>query len=57
MNDFDEILKDVTRHLVDSCYNYDDADGMNIKQAIGNVRIEQEYWAGILQAFKEEGLI
>lgn len=71
MNDFDEILKDATRDilvsmfkddiahdLVDLCYDYDDgSEELNIKKAIGNVRIDQEYWAGILQVFKEEGLI
>ncbi len=70
MNEFDKILKDTTcdvlvsmikddiaRDLLDSCYNYDEATGMDVKKAIRNVRMEQNYWAGILQAFKEEGLI
>ena len=68
--DFEQILKDATRDvlvsmfkddiahdLADSCYDHGNVEGMNIKKAIGNVRIEQEYWAGILQVFKEEGLI
>lgn len=70
MNEFDKILKDATRdvlismfkddvahHLVDSCYNYDESEGMDVKKAIGNVRMEQNYWAGIMEDFKEEGLI
>lgn len=70
MNEFDKILKDATcsvlismfkddvsRDLLDSCYNYDEGEGMNIKNAIGNVRITQRHWAGIMEDFKEEGLI
>lgn len=70
MNEFDKILKDATcdvlvsmfkddvaRDLLDSCYNYDEGKGMNVKKAIGNVRMEQNYWAGIMEEFKEEGLI
>lgn len=70
MNEFDKILKDATcdvlismfkddvaRDLVDSCYDYDDCAGMDVKKAIRTVRITQNDWAGVMEDFKEEGLI
>lgn len=70
MNEFNKILKDATcdvlvsmfkddvaRDLLDSCYNYDEGKGMDVRTAMGNIRMDQNHWARILQAFKEEGLI